>query len=281
MEHAPEQSAAAPRAVVITGASGGLGSASCRHLADRGWTVIGGDLPGTRLDQLAAHPAITALPLDVADRADVRAFGAAVAQRVDRLAGVVNYAGILEVGPMIEMADHVLQRVIDVNVFGTFRVNQALFPLVERGGGRIVNISSETGWQSGGPFNGSYSMSKHAIEAYSDSLRRELMFLDIPVVKIQPGPFRTAMVESIVGRFQRAAGESTRFGNLLRRTGELAAAEQGRAHDPMLLARVVERALTTTHPRAAYSVRPALTRVALEWLPTRLADRAIRWALTR
>ena len=267
--------------VVITGAAGGLGSATCRHLADRGWAVIGGDLLGAGLDQLAAHPAITALPLDVSDPADVTAFGAAVAQQVDRLAGVVNYAGILEVGPMIEMSEHQLQRVIDVNVFGAFRVNQALFPLVERGGGRIVNISSETGWQSGGPFNGSYSMSKHAIEAYSDSLRRELMFLDIPVIKIQPGPFRTAMVESIVERFQRAAHESTRFGDLLRRTGELAAAEHDRAHDPVLLSRVVERALTSTRPRAAYSVRPAPERVLLEWLPTRLDDRAIRYALTR
>ncbi len=281
MEHAPEPSSEASRAVAITGAAGGLGSASCRHLADRGWTVIAGDLPDAGLDQLEADPAIVPLPLDVTDPADVTAFGDAVAQRVDRLAGVVNFAGILEVGPMIEMPEHVLRRVIEVNVFGTFRVNQALFPLVERGEGRIVNISSETGWQSGGPFNGSYAMSKHAIEAYSDSLRRELMFLDIPVIKIRPGPFRTAMVESVLGRFQRAERESTRFGSLLRRTGELAAGEHGRAHDPMVLARVVERALTTARPRAAYHARPAPSRVVLECLPTRLADRAIRYALTR
>jgi len=281
MDHTADHRAAAPRAVVITGASGGLGSATCWHLADRGWTVIGADLPGTGLDELAAHPGVVALPLDVVDPAAVVAFGAAVAQRVDRLAGVVNFAGILAVGPMIEMPERVLRRVIDVNVFGTFRVNQAMFPLVERGNGRIVNISSETGWQSGGPFNGSYGMSKHAIEAYSDSLRRELMFLDLPVIKIQPGPFRTAMVESILERFQEAERESTRFKDVLRRTGELAAGEQGRAHDPVLLARVVERALTATRPRAAYSVRPAPSRVALEWLPTRLADRAIRYALTR
>jgi len=269
------------RTVVITGAAGGLGTASALHLVRGGWDVIAGDLPGDALDALPAHPTIHALPLDVTDTTSVAAFADAIGRRVERLDGVVNFAGVLEVGPMVEMPEALLRRVIEVNVFGTFRVNQALFPLVERGGGRIVNISSETGWQSGGPFNGSYAMSKHAIEAYSDSLRRELMFLGIPVVKIRPGPFRTGMVQSILERFQRAEDHSIRFGQLLRRTGELAAGEQDRAHDPRLLARVIERALTTPHPRPAYSVRPAPSRVALELLPTRVADRAIRYALTR
>lgn len=67
--------------------------------------------------------------------------------------------------------------------------------------GRIVNISSETGWMSGGPFNGAYASSKHAIEAYSDSLRRELALLDMPVIKIQAGPFKTDMVKSIESNF--------------------------------------------------------------------------------
>jgi len=281
MELFAQRRPGAGRAVAITGAAGGLGSATCRRLAGHGWTVIAADLPGDGLDQLAAVPGIGVVPLDVTDPADVVAFGETVSARTGGLGGVVNFAGILEVGPMIEMPEHVLRRLIEVNLFGTFRVNQALFALIERGRGRIVNISSETGWQSGGPFNGAYGMSKHAIEAYSDSLRRELMFLDVPVIKIQPGPFRTAMVESVLGRFQSAERGSTRFGSLLRRTGELAAAEQDRAHDPRLLARIVERALTSARPRAAYSVRPAPSRVALEWLPTRLADRAIREVLSR
>jgi len=181
---------------------------------------------------------------------------------------------------MIEMPEERFRRCFEVNVLGTFRVNQALFPLIEKGRGRIVNISSETGWQSGGPFNGAYSMTKHAIEAYSDSLRRELQLLDIPVIKIQPGPFRTAMVESILRRFQQAEAESTRFAAALRRTGELAAGEQEKANDPEVLAKVVEMALTDAHPRPAYSVRPGRSRVALEWLPVRVADRAVRYAIT-
>ncbi len=268
------------RFVLLTGAAGGLGAAACRRLADAGWNVLAADLPGDALDRIGTTERIDTLPLDVTDSAAVSGLADRVREHTARLAGVVNFAGILEVGPMIEMPEERLRRIIEVNVFGTFRVNQALFPLIEAGRGRIVNISSETGWQSGGPFNGAYAMSKHAIEAYSDSLRREVQLLGIRVVKVQPGPFRTAMVESIRARFQQAEHESTRFAAALGRTGELAAEEQGRAHDPDLLAQVVEKALTVRRPRAAYSVRPARSRAALEWLPTRVGDLAIRYVLT-
>lgn len=269
-----------PRFVVVTGAAGGLGAATCHRLAGGGWNVLAADLPGEGLDRIGDAHGVQIVPLDVTDASSVAGLAAAVEAHTRRLAGLVNFAGILEVGPMIEMPEERFRRVFEVNVLGTFRVNQALFPLVETGRGRIVNISSETGWQSGGPFNGAYAMSKHAIEAYSDSLRRESLLVDVPVIKIQPGPFRTAMVESILRRFQQAEAESTRFAAALRRTGELAAKEQDRANDPDVLAAVVEMALTARRPRPAYSVRPARSRVVLEWLPVRLADRAVRYAIT-
>jgi NAD(P)-dependent dehydrogenase (short-subunit alcohol dehydrogenase family) len=191
----------------------------------------------------------------------------------------VNFAGILAVGSLIEIGSETLRRVLDVNVMGTFRVNQTFFPLVLARKGRIVNISSETGWQSGMPFNGAYTMSKYAIEAYSDSLRRELMFLGVPVVKIQPGPFRTPMVSGIEPAFTRAADASTHFRDLLHRIKHLTGKEQAKARDPVLLAEVVHRALTTRHPRAAYSVKPDLQRSALSLLPARVADPLLKLAL--
>jgi len=269
----------APGSVVITGAGGGLGSAACRHLAAASWRVIAADLGGAGLDALAGVRHLTTVAVDVTDPASVSALAEAVAAEAPHLQGVVNFAGILEIGSVIEAPASVVERVIDVNVLGTYRVNQALFPALLAGRGRIVNISSETGWESGGPFNGIYAMSKHAIEAYSDSLRRELMLVGIPVVKIQPGPFRTGMVHSIGERFERAAGESSHFGDVLRKVGGLAAKEEGKAHSPETLAVVVEQALTTRHPRPAYSVHPARSRVLLDWLPTRLADRLLRLVL--
>ena len=273
------------RSVVITGAAGGLGAAAGALLADHGWQVFAADLPGPALDAVAGQDGVVAVPLDVTDPDSVAAMAVAVADQLRSgggapgLQGVVNFAGILEVGSVIEVPPAVAERVLAVNVMGTYRVNQALFPLVLAGRGRIVNISSETGWQSGGPFNGVYAMTKHAIEAYTDSLRRELMLLDIAVVKVQPGPFRTSMVHSIEDRFERAARASTHFGAVLRRVGRLGAGEEGKAHRPEELATVVEEALTAARPRPAYSVHPAPSRVALDRIPTRLGDRLLRTVL--
>jgi NAD(P)-dependent dehydrogenase (short-subunit alcohol dehydrogenase family) len=267
------------RTVFITGAAGGLGASTARYLAQRSWHVFAADFDETALRGIAGEPNVTAVHLDVTDPASVEAARGNVAGACDGLDGVVNFAGILAVGSVIEIGSETIRRVLDVNVMGTVRVNEALFPLVLARKGRIVNISSETGWQSGMPFNGAYAMSKHAIEAYSDSLRRELMFLDVPVIKIQPGPFRTAMVTSIEPAFTRAAEASTYFKDMLNRIKHLTLKEQAKAHDPLVLAEVVHRALTTPHPPPAYSVKPDLQRTALNLLPAGAADSLLKLAL--
>jgi hypothetical protein len=105
------------------------------------------------------------------------------------------------------------------------------------------------------------------------------MFLDVPVIKIQPGPFRTAMVAGIERSFTRATEASTYFKDMLTRLKHMAAKEQAKAHDPALLAEVVHTALTTRHPRPAYSVKPDAQRAALNLLPTRAADALLQLAL--
>jgi NAD(P)-dependent dehydrogenase (short-subunit alcohol dehydrogenase family) len=198
------------RSVVITGAAGGLGSATVRRLAGNGWRVFAADLDSPALHALAGD-AVEVIPVDVTDETSVDLMRAAVTRATDRLDAVVNFAGILGIGPLVEIPTADFRRVLDVNVVGTFQVNRALFPLLQAGKGRIVLMSSETGWQPSMPFNGPYAMSKHAVEAYGDSLRRELLMLGVAVVKIQPGAFRTGMVESIMGRFAKLADDSTYF----------------------------------------------------------------------
>jgi NAD(P)-dependent dehydrogenase (short-subunit alcohol dehydrogenase family) len=267
------------KTVFITGAAGGLGASATRYLAERNWHVFAADFDAEALRDIGGEPNITAITLDVTDPASVQAACALVTESCDGLDGIVNFAGILAVGSVIEIESEAIRRVLDVNVMGTVRVNQALFPLVLARKGRIINISSETGWQSGMPFNGAYAMSKHAIEAYSDSLRRELMFLDVPVIKIQPGPFRTSMVIGIEQSFTRAAEGSRYFKDMLGQLKGVIVKEQAKAHDPELLAEVVHTALTTRCPRAAYSVKPDLQRAALNLLPAWAADPLLKLAL--
>jgi NAD(P)-dependent dehydrogenase (short-subunit alcohol dehydrogenase family) len=268
------------RSVVITGAAGGLGSATVRRLADRGWTIYAADLDSPALHALAGE-AVTPIAVDVTDEVSVAALADRVAAGTPELAAVVNFAGILGVGPLVEIAPSDFRRVLDVNVVGTFHVNRALFPLLHAGKGRIVLLSSETGWQPSMPFNGPYAMSKHAIEAYGDSLRRELMMLGVPVVKIQPGAFRTGMVESIMGRFATLADESSYFAKPLRLAQKRIPQEERRAGDPADLAALIERVLTVSKPRPAYRIHTNPQAAALAKLPTRLVDRLLLAAFRR
>lgn len=267
------------RTAFVTGAAGGLGAATTRLLVDRGWEVLAADLPGPSLEALGELPHVHPVPVDVTDADSVARAAADVP--TDGLDAVVTFAGVLRVGSVAEVDEADLRLVLDVNLLGTYRVVRALFDAVVARRGRIVVISSETGWQTAAPFNGPYAISKHAVEAYADALRREAALLGVHVTKMQPGPFRTDMVDGIRAAFASAAASSRHFGPVLERLGPRAASEVGRASDPALLAEAVHRALTSPRPRAAWSVRPDRTRSLLERLPTGVQDRLVVAALQR
>src|SRR3954447_9538989 len=115
--------------VVITGAAGGLGSATVRRLAGNGWTVYAADLDTPALHALATE-AVVPIAVDVTDEASVAALADRVSAETSRLDAVVNFAGILGIGPLVEIAPTDFRRTLDVNVVGTFLVNRALFPLL-------------------------------------------------------------------------------------------------------------------------------------------------------
>lgn len=268
------------RTAVVTGAAGGLGAATVRHLAARGWRVYAADLDGPALHALTGERVVP-VGADVTDRAGVEALRERVLTDTDGIAAVVTFAGVLEVGPLVELDEAALRRVLDVNVVGTFLTVQALFPLLLTGRGRVVLLSSETGWQTAMPFNGPYAMSKHAVEAYGDALRRELMFVGVPVVKVQPGAFRTGMVGSILDRFEQAAQRSQHFERVLRKGMVRLPQEQQRAADPGQLAELIGRVLDASRPRPAYRIHTNRQTAALSLLPARTADRLLRAAFGR
>ena len=203
------------RIALVTGAGGGLGHATVERLVANGWKVFAADINKDMLRSSMHDPDVMPVVIDVTDRESIRSAYDAVASNTDHLDGIVNFAGIMGVGSLTDIPEERLARVLDINVMGTYRVNKKFLPLVEAARGRIVNISSETGWQSAAPFNGPYAMSKHAIEAYSTSLRRELALLGIKVITVQPGPFRTDMLAGIEKAFTQAQGETTKFASVL------------------------------------------------------------------
>jgi NAD(P)-dependent dehydrogenase (short-subunit alcohol dehydrogenase family) len=262
------------RTALVTGAGGGLGHAMVERLVANGWKVFAADINKDALRSSMHDPDVLPVVVDVTDRESIRSAYEAVSSNTDRLDGLVNFAGIMGVGSLTDIPEERLARILDVNVMGTYRINKKFLPLVEAAQGRIVNISSETGWQSAAPFNGPYAMSKYAIEAYSTSLRRELALLGIKVITVQPGPFRTDMVAGIERAFSQAEEESSKFASVLGALKGLAAKQINSAHDPDILAQAIEGALTAKRPKPVYSVKPDRLRSTLERLPLRAVDQA-------
>lgn len=254
----------------ITGGAGGFGRALTELLVSKGWRVFVADCDKTALASLAGRDGITTYDIDVTQTESIQKVFNEIQKQTDQIDAVINFAGILRVGAMVEMDEKIVQQVLDINLMGTWRVNRIFFPLLKNG--RIVNLSSETGWHTASPFNGAYAMSKYGIEAYSDALRRELSIYDIPVIKIQPGPFKTNMVANTVNGFYQAADQSTLFRKQLKHFGDLVDEANKKASEPTLLAEVIYEALTVKKPKATYSVKADPGRSFMEYLPIRLSD---------
>jgi len=167
-----------------------------------------------------------------------------------------------------------------VNVVGTHRVNRAMFDLVRSGGGRIVNISSSAGRFRAGATSGPYASSKHAVEAYSDALRQELQFVDVPVIIVEPGSFKTPMSQSITDKMRASLVPNSPFEPLVQFVGKMAGRDERGARDPRVLAEAVFGAVTSRHPRPRYLVNGKLSSRVMELVPRRLVDGIIKAAVS-
>lgn len=281
--------AGTPRAVLVTGASTGIGEACARRLDQMGFTVFagvrkesdGGALKGGASDRL------TPLSLDVTRPQDIERAVARVADAVGDagISGLVNNAGIAVAGPLELIPVDALRRQFEVNLVGQVAVTQAFLPLLRRGAGRIVNIGSVSGVMAL-PFIGAYSASKFALEAVTDSLRVELRPWGIQVSIVEAGAIDTP----IWSKSRAAADEllatlppqtRARYGTVLAGVRDRLSQPRGLPADRV--ARVVVRALTAPRPKTRYVVGRGARLKILLWrlLPDRLRDRVIARRLSR
>jgi len=266
--------------ILITGASGGLGSATIAELTKNHWHVFAADVNSSIIEKYKDNIGVTPVLLDVTNQNSVDNAFDLIKKQTSVIDAVINLAGILVVGSVVEIPIETIQKIIDINLLSAFRINQKFLPLLQKRKGRIINISSETGWQTAAPFNGAYALSKYALEAYSDALRRELAFLGIKVIKIQPGPFKTEMTRRVEEKFSKAEKESALFKRNLIKGQTYLPGVYKNAHDPVILAKTINRALNSKNPKTAYSLKPDRMRSFLEILPVKWADYLIKRALS-
>lgn len=248
--------AQAERAVLVTGATSGIGLRMTEVLSSNGFHVYAGARSPEDLARLSAMPNVTSVRLDVTIQEDIDAAVAFVEAEGRGLYGLVNNAGIATMEPIIEMPEEVLDYQLDANLMGPYRVTKAFADLLIEGRGRILNVSSIAGIVTG-PFSGAYSMSKHGVEAYTDALAAELARFGVQVAAVEPGNYRSKIVESMVRRMRERGytGEASRYGSMLdMMAGQPLDRSQYQEPDDVAIAAL--EFLTVDTPKRRYMVVP-------------------------
>ena len=253
----------ARKAVLVTGASTGIGRHAAEQLASAGYFVYAGARKDKDIEALNAIDNIMAIRLDVTKQGEIDAAVELIRAEGRGLWGLVNNAGVNSIDPLIEADIEDLEFLFDVNVYGVFRVTKAFAPMIIESQGRIVNISSISGVLSGGLTGyGMYSMSKHAIEAYSDQLAFEMAGFGVHVAAVEPGNFRSQigtsrckrMLSGDARQYEYYAEEMQRYTDYCKQ--RLSGEAPNTSEPPDKVSDVIEHALFADNPKEHYLVVP-------------------------
>lgn len=192
------------KAVLVTGASSGIGLRIAKVLADNGYYVYAGARKAEDLRRLDALDNVSSVRLDVTVQEDIDAAVDYVRIEGRGLWGIVNNAGVVVLSPLASGSDANVRFTFDVNVFGPVRINQAFLPLVTESRGRTTTIGSISGFIADSGDSG-YSASKFAIEGYTDSLAMELAESGVHVSVVDPGTYKSEIRGKMVAQLLAAA----------------------------------------------------------------------------
>ena len=252
---ADNESMSGSKAVLVTGASSGIGRRIAETLAANGYFVFAGARKPEDIEALSEIPNIQGIRLDVTVQSDIDAAVDKVRKAGRGLHGLVNNAGVLITGPSTEVDVERVKWLFDVNVFGVYRVTQAFAPLIIESKGRITMIGSIAG-NIGIEFLGPYSMSKHAIEGYTDALASEMERFGVYVRVVAPGDFASNIWKSDIARAKakEIVGEASPYAADYHRWIDIVAEME--LKEPVEVAEAVQHAMSADQPRRRYLVVP-------------------------
>ncbi len=259
----------------VTGAAGGIASAIVEELDKKGDYIIFAAYHRKPLEELRAKCSDRIIPiqLDITSQESCDAAAAKIAEYTDTLHLLLNFAGVHTMASLVE-GDPVptLEWIINTNLLGMARVTKSMFPLLKGKQSRVINCSSECGWMQPQPFNSPYAISKFAVEAYTIGLRRELAFLDIPVIKIQPGSFESGMHGEANDGYAKLLESTTHYKDVLSVMKPLMSVAMAHPHPMKKIVDVTMKAIYSDHPRINYKVGTDLYLAVIDPIPGKVMD---------
>lgn len=245
--------------VLVTGASTGIGRATALRLDAAGWRVLAGvrKEEDARALREAGSPNLAPLLVDVTDADQIAAAAATIDAEPGGLDGLVNNAGVAMPSPLETIPIDDFRRQVEVNLTAHVAVTQAMLPAIRRARGRVVFISS-LGGRVAFPMTGAYHAAKFGIEAVGDVFRQELRPWGIAVSIVEPGSIDTpiwdrgeATADEIGSRSPQ--GEAL-YGKAIEAYRRVVRSTAERGIPPEKVAKTIEHALTSRHPRSRYLV---------------------------
>ena len=243
------ESGSGQKAVLVTGASSGLGRNMTEMMAANGYFVYAGARKDKDIAELNAIENVQAVRLDVTKQDEIDAAVKTITDAGRGLYGLVNNAGVLVLSPLNDTDEQEFDWQMDVNVYGPYRITRAFAPLIIESKGRVAIIGSIAGTLSSATW-GPYSMSKHAMEAYADALADEMKDYDVEVSLIEPGTYQSKIADAAA---HKAKERNQADVNATVDWLTTALAESG---DPDDVSKAVMHALFDGSPKSRYMVVP-------------------------
>ena len=255
--------------ILVTGANGGMGKATCKLLSSSGYNVFGVDLSdaddfvGTRF-----------FKADLSDSNQILAIKDQLRKECNQLHAIIHMAGIYDLNSLVEMSEDDFLRVFQANLFSVYRINKIFMPMLCEGS-RVIITSSELACLDPLPFTGIYAVSKGALEKYAFSLRMELNLLGIDVSVIRPGAVKTGLLDVSTAALDRFCQRTELYKCNAERFKKIVDSVENKNIPAQRIADIALKILKKKNPRYVYNINRNPGLRLLSVLPDRLQVKII------
>jgi len=269
--------------ILITGASTGIGEALATYFAEKGHTVLAGVRQQKDFDRLNSFGFKTLKPvlLDVTNESQVEKIPALLETylKSGQKFILINNAGVAVSGPWELVPLEEVKNQISINVLGTINVTKNCIQTLRKTQGKVITISSISGLYARA-FMGPYAVSKFALEAFTDSLRRELKPFGVAVCSLNPGPIKTQIWKKALNNPNNTIYEkSPLYGEIFtKKLRQGIEKNQNNFWEAKILVQSVDELVNSQDPRPRLLVAPTIMKIVIrlaQFLPTRMADKLL------